>query len=108
MPSPRTLLIAVIAGIALGLLGWFVDALYLPIIALGPFVTGLLAGARRIQLRAMLAMWVASGMFVLFADWIVNDEDQAFHLIVIAFTALTCAAGHAVGGLLARRRLIAP
>src|SRR5262245_58128042 len=59
---------------------------------LGPLLTGFIAGVRGQSWRLVAAAWALSGLFWFVLDWIVNNEDQIFHLaltvLMVALTAL--------------------
>lgn len=98
---PQKPAIVVAAALALSALFW-IDALFIPLVVLGPILTGILAGPTR--LKAATAVWALAGFFALLSDWAINDEDQIFHLAVAAITAgLTYAVGSAANAIRARR-----
>lgn len=84
-----TVFAAVLAGL------FWIDPLFIPLALLGPIVTGLVAGPRG-KTRLAAASWIAAGLLALVSDWIVNNEDQLFHLGLALFTAGVVLA---VGGL---------
>lgn len=72
---------AVIGHVVVGGLGW-VDPLHFPLILLGPIVTGAIAAARGIDFTWIAVFWFSGGIALLWTDWVVNNEDQVFHLAV--------------------------
>lgn len=76
------------------------DEWFFAIALLGPLATGLVAGARRQNWHLVAAAWALSGTFWLVIDWIVNNEDQIFHIVLavvmVALTALGAGIGRAV------------
>lgn len=77
----------------------------LPLVVLfGPLLTGIVMRlvGRRWKLGA--ASWALMGLISLFWDWILYDEDKAFHVVLTVFVAVLVALGAAAGrGLLAMR-----
>jgi apolipoprotein N-acyltransferase len=49
--------------------------------------------------RVVAAAWALSGLFWLAVDWIVNDEDQLFHLVLAVLMAALTFLGAAVARL---------
>lgn len=99
----RTHIIIAVAAVTLAALFW-VDPLYLPLVALGPIVTGLVAGARGVDWRAAAAPWVIAALITLLIDLGVRGEDVAFHAAAAVFVGLSVALGTLPGALLRRRR----
>jgi hypothetical protein len=68
------------------------DEWFFAIALLGPLVTGFVAGARGQTWRPVAAAWALSGAFWLVIDWMINNEDQIFHIVLavlmVALTAL--------------------
>jgi hypothetical protein len=85
----------IIASIAIGALAWL-DPLFIPLITLGPLVSGLIAGAYRVRPRLVAIPWVCGGLLMLVSDLVINHEDVAFHAVVAVFTALLAAGGAAL------------
>src|SRR5690349_19711350 len=80
----RYLKVAVAAVILSGL--FWVDALFVPLVLLGPIVTGVVAD-RRGFVRPAAAAWFLAGLLALASDWAINKEDQLFHLLLAFWTA---------------------
>lgn len=80
----RHLAVALAAVVISGL--FWIDALFIPLVLLGPILTGVLADRRGMRREAVLA-WFAAGILALLSDWAINDEDQLFHLLMAVWTA---------------------
>jgi hypothetical protein len=65
---------------------FWIDPLFVPLVLLGPIVTGIVAGRRGVA-REAAAAWFAAGLLALVSDWVINNEDQLFHLVLALFTA---------------------
>lgn len=78
----------VVAGLVLGLVLLALDALYLPLLPVGPLVTGVVVARRRTEAWWAVGPWVVSGLFHLVYDAAVNQEDVGFHAAVTLFTGL--------------------
>ena len=90
---------AVLAGLL------WIDPLFLPLVLVGPIVTGVVA-ARMDVVRPAAVAWFAAGLITLAIDWAVNDEDQVFHLVMAVWTAaVTLGVGAATVRTLRRRAL---
>ena len=77
----------------LGDQGFFAIALF------GPIATGIVVGLMRGDARLAAATWAATGLFWLVLDWIINQEDVAFHavlaLVMAGLVALGAGFAHA-------------
>jgi hypothetical protein len=80
----RYLALATAAVVISGL--FWIDALFVPLVLLGPIVTGIVA-ARRGIVRDAAAAWFVAGLLALASDWAINNEDQLFHLVMAFWTA---------------------
>ena len=89
-------LLTVAAGLVIGQLAW-IDATFIPMVLLGPLVTGFAAGRTGARRRWIVATWVLAGLVMLVSDWIVNGEDQLFHLVVSVVTGGLAAGAWSVG-----------
>lgn len=90
--APRRAALVVLGAIAINALVFSPagDQGFIAIVLLGPPLTGLVAALRRRDVRLVAAAWGLSGLFWLVYDWIVNDEDQFFHLVLtVLMAALT-------------------
>lgn len=98
----RPLAIAVSAGLVIGALAW-IDPLFIPLVLAGPLVTGALAGSRGTAFRWVALAWVVGGVSMLVSDWVLNDEDQAFHAVLTAVMVALAGVGYAVASRRTRR-----
>ncbi len=92
---------ALVIGQLVGLLGWF-DPLFIPLILVGPPVTGAIAASRRIPLVLVVLTWASAGGNMIWTDYLVNHEDVAFHVVVSIIVSVLAALGYGVVAL-ARR-----
>jgi hypothetical protein len=102
----RQLAVAALAGLAIGQLGW-VDPIFVPLVLAGPLSVGALAAARGLALRPVLVLWVVAGLTMLASDWLVNQEDVAFHAVVTAVMALLASTGWWIASRFGGRRRLA-
>jgi len=58
------------------------DEWYFAIMLLGPIATGIVVGAWHGDTRLAAATWAACGLLTLVLDWIINQEDVAFHAVL--------------------------
>ena len=72
-------------------LAW-VDAVFLPLVLLGPPLAGVVVGLRHGARLPLAATWLLAGLVMLASDWVANDEDRAFHL-ALAFVMAGLASG---------------
>ncbi len=63
---------------------------------LGPLVTGVVAARRRCGWRAAAA-WAAGGIWILVLEWIVNNQDQPFAVVLTRVMVGLVRLGHALG-----------
>jgi hypothetical protein len=75
----------------IGAVAW-VDVLFLPLVLLGPLLAGAVAGIRHGDRLPLAATWFLAGLVMLASDWVVNNEDRAFHL-ALAFVLAGLASG---------------
>jgi hypothetical protein len=101
------LVAAALLGQLVGLLGW-VDALFIPLVLLGPLVTGALAVTRRISRSWVMLLWFSAGVNMAWTDWLVNREDVVFHLVLSVVMAGLAWLGHAVVRAATRTRVSRP
>jgi hypothetical protein len=78
-------------------------SLFIPLVTLGPLVSGLAAGANGVAARVVALVWFCGGLLMLVSDLAINGEDVAFHAVVAVFTAVLAAGAAAAGALLRRR-----
>lgn len=101
--DPRTARYAVFAVVVAGL--YWIDPLFIPLALLGPIVTGAVAG-RRGTIGPAALVWFAAGVLGLASDWIVNQEDVGFHLVLAVWTAAVTLAVGSLTQFVARRRAV--
>ena len=93
MTRPVALVVAVVVGQAVGALGW-IDPLFVPLVLLGPVVTGAVGAARRVPFLLVAVLWCSAGLNMAWSDWLVNREDVAFHLLLSVVMPLLAAVGY--------------
>ena len=71
----------VVAGLVVSALFW-IDPLFIPLALLGPIATGALAGWSGRGLRVVIVMWLVAGLGATISDYVVNQEDVVFHLVL--------------------------
>ncbi|HEY0904179.1 MAG TPA: hypothetical protein VGE14_09850 [Marmoricola sp.] len=76
----RTLAVFLIGHVG-GLLGW-IDPLFIPLALAGPVLIGGIAAARNARLSDVVLLWVSAGLCLTWTDWVVNQEDVVFHLVL--------------------------
>ena len=69
------------------------DDWFFAIALLGPIAHGIAVGVRHGDTRLAAATWAACGLFWLVFDWIVNQEDVAFHAVLALVMAGLAALG---------------
>jgi hypothetical protein len=72
------------------------DEWFFAIVLLGPIATGIMVGGRHGDTRLAAATWAASGLFWLVLDWIINQEDVAFHAVLALVMAGLVTLGTAI------------
>jgi apolipoprotein N-acyltransferase len=99
--APRRAALVVLGAITINVLVFspLGDQGFPAMVLVGPPATGLVAVLRRWDVRLVAAAWVLSGLFWLVFDWIVNDEDQLFHLVLTVLMAALTFLGAAIAGL---------
>ncbi|GAA3802182.1 hypothetical protein [Nocardioides panacisoli] len=97
------LVAAAILGQLVGELGWF-DALFIPLVLLGPVISGAVASARRLTYAWIAVLWCSAGINMAWMDWVVNREDVAFHLALAVLMPLLAGIGYGVVSLATRSR----
>src|SRR5690348_14070664 len=65
---------AAVVGQLIGLLGW-IDPVFVPLVLLGPVVTGAVAAARRVSYSWIAVLWFSAGINMLWTDYLINHED---------------------------------
>ena len=94
---------AVLAGVVLSAAAW-IDPLFLPLVLAGPLVSGAVCGWLGQRLRWVVLAWVIAGLGMLVSDWIINNEDQIFHVVLTAVMAALASVGWLLGSALGRLR----
>ena len=84
-------------------LAW-IDLIFIPLVLLGPVVSGAIVGRRGGGRLPLAAAWFLSGIGMLVSDWVLNHEDQAFHLALAFVMAGLASGAHWVATRVARRR----
>ena len=100
------IIVAAALGQLVGLLGW-IDPLFIPLILVGPLVTGAVAASRGLRAAWPAVLWFSAGVNMIWTDWAVNQEDVAFHVIVTVVATLLALAGWGVVRLATRGRATA-
>jgi hypothetical protein len=93
--STSHLIAAAAVGQLVGLLGW-IDMLFIPLVLLGPVVTGAVAAARRTPYSWAAVMWCSAGLNMVWTDWVINNEDVVFHLALSVIMPLLAGLGFGV------------
>ena len=70
---------AALLGLVITALFWF-DPLFIPLALLGPLVVGAVAAWSGLPWRWPAVVVVVAGLGALISDYVVNQEDVAFHL----------------------------
>ena len=80
------------------------DEGFFAIALLGPIGTGIVVGLLQRDTRLAAATWAATGLFWLVLDWIIHQEDVAFHavlaLVMGGLVALSASLARAAHGIL--------
>lgn len=87
-----SLVAAAVVGQLVGLLGW-IDPLFIPLVLLGPVITGAVAAARQTAYRWVALMWCSAGINMMWTDWVINHEDVLFHLALSILMPLLAGLG---------------
>jgi len=83
---------------------WELDPLFLPLVLLGPVVSGAVVAARDVDYRWIATLWASAGVNMAWTDWVVNREDVAFHLALAVVMPLLAGVGFGVVSLARRTR----
>jgi hypothetical protein len=92
-----------LAAIAIGVLAW-IDPLFIPLVTLGPLVSGVVAGAMGADPRTTALPWFGGGLIMLVSDLVINSEDVLFHAVLAVVTAGLAAGAAVIGRRLRRGR----
>ncbi len=98
-----SLVAAALVGQLVGLLGW-IDPLFLPLVVLGPVISGAVLAACGVSFRWAAVLWCSAGLDMLWTDWVVNREDVAFHLVLSVVMPALAGVGFAVVALAGKVR----
>jgi hypothetical protein len=83
---------AILLGLIVTALFW-IDPLFIPLALLGPLVVGAVAGARGEQWLWVAVVWIVAGVGAVVSDYVVNEEDVGFHIVLtVIMVALASAA----------------
>ena len=83
---------------------FWIDPLFIPLALLGPIVVGALGGWRGVELRLVALMWAVAGIGAVVSDYVVNQEDVVFHLVLTVLMVGLAAGAWWIAQALARRR----
>jgi hypothetical protein len=72
------------------------DEGFFAIALLGPIASGIVVGLMRGDTRLTAATWAATGLFWLILDWIIHQEDVAFHAVLALIMAGLVALGASI------------
>jgi hypothetical protein len=73
------------------------DEWFFAIVLPGPLATGIVVGVWRGDTRLAAATWAACGVLWLALDWIINQEDVAFHAVLALVMAGLVGLGARIG-----------
>lgn len=96
----------VVGGLVLAGALYLLDAIYFPLLLVGPPVTGVLVGLRGGTRAVAVGLWLVAGAALLVYDAAVNREDVAFHVAVTVFTTLVAWGTWALAARLRRGRAV--
>lgn len=102
----KPLLVSLAAGVLIGALAW-IDPLFVPLVLAGPIVSGVVCATRGVAFRWPATAWAVSGVVMVAGDWIVNDEDKLFHVVLTVVMVALAGLGWSVARVLGRRRVTA-
>jgi hypothetical protein len=88
----QSLVGAALLGQVVGLLGWL-DPLFIPLVLIAPPITGAIAASRQVRYGWIAMVWCSAGLNMLWTDWVVNHEDQLFHLALSVVMPLLAGIG---------------
>ena len=99
----KRLLVWVVAGLVVSALFW-IDPLFIPLALLGPLVVGAVAGSRGVDFAPVAAMWAVAGVGAVISDYVVNQSDVVFHIVLTLLMVGLAAAAWWTARALVRRR----
>jgi hypothetical protein len=86
-PKRCALLLAGVAAINAVVFSPLGDEWFFAIALLGPIATGIVVAVRRGDTVLAATTWAASGLLWLLLDWIIHQEDVAFHAVLAVVMA---------------------
>jgi hypothetical protein len=105
--TQRQWVTAVLLGLVVTALFWF-DPLFIPLALLGPLVVGAIAGARGERWLWVAVVWVIAGVGAVVSDFVVNQEDVVFHLVLtVIMVGLASLAWWVARAVRSRRKVVA-
>jgi hypothetical protein len=93
--TTKPLASAVVLGLVLTALFW-IDPLFIPLVLLGPPLTGAIAARRGMPLAWIATAWLVAGLGAIVSDYVVNQEDVVFHVVLTVFVVGLAAAAWAL------------
>jgi hypothetical protein len=75
---------AVVLGLVVTALFW-IDPLFIPLALVGPLVVGIVAAWKRLPVMWVVVVWLVAGLGAVVSDFVVNQEDVIFHVVLTAF-----------------------
>ena len=96
---------SVLAALALGQVVGFlslIDPLFIPLVLLGPPITGAIAASRGVHYTWIALLWASAGLNMLWTDWKKNS-DHLFHLALSVLMPLLAGIGWGATRLTRRR-----
>lgn len=94
---------AVGGGVLIGAIAWL-DPIFIPLVLIGPLVTGFVTGWRGAPYRYAAGAWALGGALMLVSDAIVNHEDKAFHAALTVVMVVLVGGGWLLGRFFSERR----
>ena len=99
------MVLVVVLAVIFSQLAW-IDPLFIPLVLLGPIVTGIVFAVQARRARDAALTWGLAGLLMLISDFVVNHEDVGFHAgIAVVTAAIAAGACAGVGAMRKRRRV---
>jgi hypothetical protein len=95
------LLYAALLGQLVAQLGW-IDPLFIPLVLLGPPLTGAILASRQVSYAWVAVLWVSTGVGMAWSDW---PSDVVFHLALAVLMPLLAGIGWGAVRLNQRRQV---